>query len=335
MTTASGRLAYYDFLRGIAILMVVAIHAYIPGGFDTLAGEAALFFRQLLSCAVPVFLAISGFFLAGKPLDTWSERRTFWRRHIVGVYVPCLVWSVPSLFLGLAAAGTCTLPVVLKWLLIFFACGCGVSYFVALIIQCYFLLPWLKRGKTASLLGFGLMSCVAVLAVSWYLYVEGQDLPDLLAAGPFPVYGFFFVLGVWLSHRPRTYRFVPLCLLLLPALWWMYVETQWFMSFPGKGVGIKLSAFLYAALVILILFSRRLQDVYAGRGFIFRVVQWVGSVSFGVYLVHIHAISLVVNLFGLDGWLAKWMGATLLTLAFIAAVKRVMPRFSAKWLGFR
>lgn len=115
----------------------------------------------------------------------------------------------------------------------------------------------------------------------------------------------------------------------------MYVETQWFMSFHGKGVGIKLSAFLYAALVILILFSRRLQDVYAGRGFILRAVQWVGSVSFGVYLVHIHAISLVVNLFGLDGWLAKWMGATLLTLAFIAAVKRVMPRFSAKWLGFR
>lgn len=88
------RLAYFDFLRGVAILMVVAIHTYSGGGFETPMGWLRMCVRQAVACAVPVFLAVSGFFLARKALKTWSERWVFWRKQIPKVYIPCVVWSV-------------------------------------------------------------------------------------------------------------------------------------------------------------------------------------------------------------------------------------------------
>lgn len=66
---AKQRIPYFDFLRGAAILMVVAIHTFDGGlAFDSSASCAAIAVRQLLNCAVPVFLAVSGFFLSRKSL---------------------------------------------------------------------------------------------------------------------------------------------------------------------------------------------------------------------------------------------------------------------------
>jgi surface polysaccharide O-acyltransferase-like enzyme len=44
------RESYYDFLRGIAIMMVIGIHTYTDGFM-----HFNLFLRQFLNCAVPIF----------------------------------------------------------------------------------------------------------------------------------------------------------------------------------------------------------------------------------------------------------------------------------------
>ena len=49
------RIAYFDFLRGLAIMMVVGIHTYTLGEDSTVV-------RQILNTAVPLFIAISGYF---------------------------------------------------------------------------------------------------------------------------------------------------------------------------------------------------------------------------------------------------------------------------------
>ena len=64
------RLNYYDFLRGIAILMVVAIHTGPAYHFESMQGVLVVMVRQVLNCAVPIFFAISGYFLAMKKLET-------------------------------------------------------------------------------------------------------------------------------------------------------------------------------------------------------------------------------------------------------------------------
>ena len=55
------RIAYFDFLRGLAIMMVVGIHTYTLGEDSTVV-------RQLLNAAVPLFIAISGYFLSQKKM---------------------------------------------------------------------------------------------------------------------------------------------------------------------------------------------------------------------------------------------------------------------------
>lgn len=143
------RLVYYDFLRGVAILMVVAIHTFgAGGGFDTPEAVVRTLVRQMVGCAVPVFLAISGFFLARKALDTWEERRSFWKKQIPKIYVPMLLWSIPFFALSLYHAvapfsGYAVFKAVFLWVF----GGCSIYYFIALIIQCYLLLPWIRNVK--------------------------------------------------------------------------------------------------------------------------------------------------------------------------------------------
>lgn len=88
-------ISYFDFLRGIAIMMVIGIHTYSGGSFDDVAGAVNVIFRQLLNCAVPLFLAMSGFFIARKDLSSKDSYFAFLKKQIPKVYIPCLVWSLP------------------------------------------------------------------------------------------------------------------------------------------------------------------------------------------------------------------------------------------------
>ena len=60
----NSRNLYFDFLRGVAILMVVGIHTFLGhGGFDDFTTKTNTIIRQILNVGVPLFFAISGFFL--------------------------------------------------------------------------------------------------------------------------------------------------------------------------------------------------------------------------------------------------------------------------------
>lgn len=101
-------ITYFDFLRGVAILMVVAIHTpYVLGDFTTIDGIARILFRQTLNCAVPIFLALSGFFLGRKTFDSRNSVLSFWKKQIPKVYIPCIVWSLPLLVFSILGGGKC------------------------------------------------------------------------------------------------------------------------------------------------------------------------------------------------------------------------------------
>lgn len=57
--------SYFEALRGIAIIFVVAIHSYIPP--TDYSGQVTWYnvtLRELIGCAVPLFFAINGYFMA-------------------------------------------------------------------------------------------------------------------------------------------------------------------------------------------------------------------------------------------------------------------------------
>lgn len=100
----SQRIEYYDFLRGIAIIMVVGIHSFVPYPIDTTLGCTSAIIRQILNCAVPIFLALSGLFCGKKLLDKKDSRFHFWKKQIPKVYIPALIWSLPYFILNLSQA---------------------------------------------------------------------------------------------------------------------------------------------------------------------------------------------------------------------------------------
>lgn len=128
---------YFDLLRGLAILAVIGIHTYSRQMDNT-----SLVIRQCLNFAVPLFMAISGYMLATKRLDSKAEMIDFWKRQIPKVYVPMIVWSIPYFVMNCSTKG-----ISLYGILMWFVGGYSIYYFIALIVQCYLLLPVLQRIK--------------------------------------------------------------------------------------------------------------------------------------------------------------------------------------------
>lgn len=139
---------YFDFLRGLAIMMVVGIHTYT-------LGKDSMVIRQLLNAAVPLFIAISGFFLSQKVMADRNDHLFFLKKQLPKVYLPVLAWSFPLYALGLFTGHNIFLQTAL-WL----CCGFSIYYFVAFIMQCYVVLPVInscisisKWGGYVALLG--------------------------------------------------------------------------------------------------------------------------------------------------------------------------------------
>lgn len=78
---------YFDTLRGIAIIMVVAIHTFIACEFDNYQSICFISMREIFNMAVPLFLAISGFFIGRKNFDNNSQIFNFGKsRYLRFIY---------------------------------------------------------------------------------------------------------------------------------------------------------------------------------------------------------------------------------------------------------
>ena len=140
---------YFDAVRGLAIILVIGIHS-----FDVINHENADVFlvalRQMLNVAVPLFLALSGFFLSRIGFSTSNSIKSFWKKQIPKVWIPCVIWGTPYFVAAIMDGGS-----VYKQFVLWMIGGYGVYYFIILIIQCYILLPLLKKRTLTYPLGGG------------------------------------------------------------------------------------------------------------------------------------------------------------------------------------
>ena len=135
------RNGYFDFLKGLAIMGVVAIHTMVFRAEPySLAGGCLAAFRNLLGSCVPFFVAVSGYFLCNKVVNTKESYCTFVRQRFKVVYVPILVWGLPWLVLNVLQGGS-----ILANSVLYLVGGLSVLYFIALILELYVQLPLLQR----------------------------------------------------------------------------------------------------------------------------------------------------------------------------------------------
>ena len=319
---------YFDTLRGIAILMVVAIHTFIACEFDNFQSICAISMREIFNLAVPLFLAISGFFIGRKKIESNYQIITFWKKQIPKVYIPTLFWSIPYLTLALYHQQS-----LLKNILVFLLCGYSIYYFIALIIQCYLLLPFIQKKMLNYAMG-GVILCLSLICVAVISYTSITRFPLIVFAGPVIVWVIFFWIGVFLSRRERDYKIGKIFIGVLLSFVLMLIETKYRHEATGGGYGIKPSSFIFSFLMILLLFSKRIEHKYVKDKVINKALIVVGDYSFSIYLIHCFVITIVFHFVTISNWIVRWTIVVAITMLFICLVRKVLPNKCLKIIGF-
>lgn len=337
------RIEYFDVMRGVAIIFVIAIHSF--RGFDinennTPSYHLAIVWRQIIGCAVPIFLAISGYFLAKKDVCSEYHYFSFIKKQVPRVYVPMLIWSIPYLLLSIFTGEDIGISIIL-----FLVGGFSVYYFVALIVQYYLLLPFLQKlgKKTIGLIISALVSVACMIILFYLTHVQDVSLPLMYYAGLFPVWIIFFVLGIYLGNndqllisRKKLLFFTLLGLLISIAETYLHI----YMSVRFQGLGIKLGAFIYSFFAILFLFS--MQTDKSSNLPVWQFLVYLGRISFGVYLTHlfflIYLVKPIVNRLGIYNYFVEQgliISLTILcSVVFISGIRKLNKTWAIKYLGF-
>ena len=320
------RNTYFDFLRGLAIMMVVGIHTYTLGKDSTVV-------RQLLNTAVPLFVAISGYCLSQKRMENKDDYLFFLKKQFPKVYLPVLVWSLPLYAIALYSGSS-----IIKQTILLLSCGLSIYYFVAFIMQCYVVLPvinnYISGNKRRVVIVSYLISFAWIAGVMYMNTIQGKGIPLILYAGPLPCWLMFFVLGVMIGHKPeRNYSIILPMVIAVLGFILSVIETDYLLDHYGKGVGIKPSSFIYSAGMIFLMFSNKVENLIRRTGAIYRFIIWIGSLSFGIYLVHCYFISFFVKRLPIDSWLLQWSLALFLTVVFILILRKLLPTKYHKYLG--
>jgi len=269
--------SYFDFLRGIAIAMVVAIHTY--AAVDEIS--LTVLFRQSLNCAVPLFLAISGYFIGKKDLLNKGNYVDFIKKQLPRVHIPMLLWSI--LWFGLDYIHN---GLHLSMLLAFVG-GYSVYYFIILIIQYYLLTPIIqKTSLQRALFGASVTTLLGIATFVFLMHVKQLNIPMWLNGSPFILWLIFYVLGVKFSNGLRFrwwYVALAVAFLLLSL-----GEVCFYSSLGKVAHGIKISSHCYSTFFILIVLSNEVREKFLKiQNFkIARLVSWIGRQSFFIYLGH-------------------------------------------------
>ena len=326
------RIEYYDFLRGIAIIMVVGIHTFVSYPMDTTIGYASAFVRQILNCAVPIFLALSGLFCGRKLLDNKQTRMSFWKKQIPKVYIPALIWSLPYFALNVINLNGGGYFVV-KQMIMFLTCGFSIYYFIALIIQFYILLPVLQKYKYIMMPTSIIVSISTIVLITWLTKMQGLQIPMIMFAGPFVTWFVFFMLGVYYSSSKINYTVKQTIAVIVFGFVLECIETYWLNTNYGGGYGIKLSAFIYSAGVVMLILSPKVKAAYKSSK-LTSIIAYIGNISFGVYLIHCFVIKGVNYLLPIHNWALSWLLVVIITSIVIIAARKILPHGLNKYLGF-
>jgi surface polysaccharide O-acyltransferase-like enzyme len=331
------------FCGGGAIILVIAIHSFT--GFEvteknTLTYHLAIIWRQIIGFAVPLFLAISGYFLSKKEVSTKSQYLLFLKKQVPRVYIPMLIWSIPYLMLSVYTGKNTGTSLIL-----FLVGGFSVYYFIALIVQYYILLPVLQKlgSKIKGLILSALLSALCMIILLYMTTMQNISIPLILYAGPFPVWIVFFVLGIYMGKRDKLSVSTKLLFIFaLAGLLISIAETYLHIYISGsfQGLGIKLGAFIYSFTVILFLFS--MQTNKSLNSLVWRFMVYLGRISFGVYLTHIFFLSYlarpVVNRIAINNYFVDQLLLISLTMmccvGFITVVRKINKPLAVKYLGF-
>jgi peptidoglycan/LPS O-acetylase OafA/YrhL len=310
------RLLYLNGLAAIGVVLNHAVgwgfvakfwwvHRYLPLNSPNFAsmGDFSYYamrvIEQLIIVSIPIFLFVSGFFIAvatGRNQTTvaWSLVLT----RIKNILIPYVIWSGVVFLLEFMESRT-LLPAGVYLSRLVFGRTYDVFYFIPLLVQLYllspFLVPLAKNKPKLFLLGAGLLQLlVLILRYGVVLAIDSRlidQLSFLLPSWFFPGFIFWFLLGIVVGFRlqelkeflSRVDRRILLSMLVVLFLAGLF-EWEMLLRMSGQdwiGPRDTLIDALYSGVFILTFISfDHLKYPLPGE------IGGLGARSFGIYLVH-------------------------------------------------
>lgn len=308
-----------QLLRGLAIIAVVMIH--------TLTGEDwQMFCGPFVNFAVATFLFLSGY-LTKLENENW---RAFYRKRIVRVLIPYIVWSVLYSWKAVSRADVESL-----FFNLLTGEACFHLYYIVVYVQFVLLTPLLGKLAKSRFRSLGwLVTPIIVLLVSLAGWLPKLESYKAVCLFWFAYYYLGLVLGNGLVVK--HYRLGALFTLLLASLplqmgedyaWLQMDETYW-------GSQLKLTALLTNTLFLLtahVLLQRR---DFEPRS---RLLRSLGDYSFGIYLSHVFIIMVLEKIpyffhlpFPLNSVIVVLAGLSCCHIGYLICGPRV-----SRWAGLR
>jgi peptidoglycan/LPS O-acetylase OafA/YrhL len=308
-------------LRGLAILAVVLYHCAAWGqtaafywahtfravqspNFDQFGAPwyyASVLIERWAWFSVPAFLFASGFSIGyaggrGTASVSWATVRA----RTTLVIRPYLLWSV-VIFLGDALLLRTRYPwgEYLRRLAV--GGAVGPYYFVPLLVQFLILSPFITRWAKRSAGTLLFAAAIVQVTMQIMFHVPGSEWGTWAYPWGFCYWTFFFALGaVAFQHQERAWELTARArwiLLLVAACLWVY-STREVVTLFSSGASFeaahhaqRLSSSIYAVVFMLAFLG------FGRGGMPFSgALQWLGARSYGIYLLHFSAQTVVSKL---------------------------------------
>lgn len=275
------RVVYLDVVRVLACMMVIVQHSPMADVVSSVLLSASGF---LTYPCCPLFFMVSGALLL--PMESCSPE-VFIHKRLSKVLWPTLVWTL--LYSGQRIIKGDTVSLTYIFSIPFSAQGCGVLWFMYVMIGLYLITPiispWLKVASRKEIELFLILWGVTLL----YSHIEGflqiaKGYNNMLYY--FGGYLGYFVLGYYLHHYAKVggAKFcVVILMLLVPIVLYGIIKLMGF-EFSFSAYTSILTASMSTAWFLLI---RKVCDILSFSSKKLSYLVTISSLSFGIYLVHI------------------------------------------------
>ena len=170
----NNRIEAMEYIRGLAMLGVVAIHTGSLVLLDPAANPQLVALLEIVSrFSVPIFFFISAFSLFRQyPLEQPLDLKRFYKRRFFRVLLPYIAGSILYMlhYSWLTGDWSIWFP-ILVYQFFFFGMGCYQLYFLVILLWFYALMPlwrgWVRQILRQPLLWLGLL-LVAQIAFNYY-----------------------------------------------------------------------------------------------------------------------------------------------------------------------
>lgn len=311
-----------DFIRGIAILLVMDFHT--PGSPFKPIFLYLGYVNHIGWIGVDIFFVLSGFLVGGLLLKEWKVRRGIDAKRFL-IRRGFKIWPQYYVFLAVVLlSGHDRIRFLWGNLLNIQNYVGGIAHTWSLAVEehCYLLLVLLMvvaarwRVRMRSLFFFLLAVCLLEIPLRYILIMTGHLIYEPTHTRLDSI-GYGVLLAMLFHFAPERFE----RLRAVPWLWTLCIALALIIlrpyGVPAYVVAMQHDAATLFAISVLLVLYRPLPQ---GRrhNWLYRAVAWIGLYSYGIYLWHISTIHVSEALLRPFHWLSPFASGALLRLAEIA-----------------